>query len=812
MDYSIPAAIQKALSIDAIPGSTFLDAEHVVILMQENRSFDHAFGALQGVRGFNNPRAIKLPSGLPVWFQQDRNKNVYRPFRLGLTDTKSTWMGAVPHSRHSQVDAYNDGKYDNWIEAKRKKNTDIPLAMGYYNRADIPFNYALADAFTICDQYFCSAMTSTWPNRYFFWTGTVREEQRADSKAEMRNELPFGGGKWQAFPELLEDANIPWKIYQNDLSCGGGFTGEERSWLANFSCNPLERFEKYNVKFSDRYIRSLKGQVDTLPKEIFDLEAKLRKITALDSRKKVIDALNKKKKVLNTAKKELTTWSKENFDKLSARDKNLYTKAFSTNKSDPNYRDLTTLEYTDDDGKKRKMEAPKGDILHQFKQDVEEDKLPTVSWVVPAQRYSDHPSSPWYGSWYISEIIDILTKKPEVWQKTIFILTYDENDGYFDHVPPFVPPNPAIPNSGKCSEGIDAGIEYVTLKQELAEGRSKCTARGAPIGLGFRVPMIVASPWSKGGKVCSEVFDHTSTLQFLETFVNKKFDKNISMDQISDWRRTICGDLTSVFTEVDKDKKKTQNLPKISRDPYLENIHQTQYKGLPKGYEPLAQKEIEKENYPYSALLPQQEAGIRESTALPYELYVDGEFQKDSFKIAFKANNSVFGERSAGAPFTVYTGDSVRSYAVKADDSLSDDFDLGISKDLDIQVHGPNGFYRQFKNKGLSPDLGIYLQYEEVEGKLTGKLKMIIENRSGNKLSAKVIDRGYSQTPIHLILNANSHKTELINLKGSHHWYDLEVTIDGYDDFSWIYAGRVETGTLGYTDPQIGKTSKRIKE
>src|SRR5699024_8861021 len=174
-------------------------------------------------------------------------------------------------------------------------------------------------------------------------------------------------------------------------------------------------------------------------------------------------------------------------------------------------------------------------------------KCTSVSGLVPAQRYSDHPSSPWYGSWYISEIIDILSENPEVWKKTIFIMTYDENDGYYDHVPPFVPPNPQKKKSGVSSKGIDNEIEYVTKEEEIEEGRSKGTARSGPIGLGFRVPMIVASPWSKGGKVCSEVFDHTSTLQFLEHFLSNKFNKKIHMDQISAWRRTICGDLTSVF-------------------------------------------------------------------------------------------------------------------------------------------------------------------------------------------------------------------------------------------------------------------------
>src|SRR5690606_28248213 len=117
-------------------------------------------------------------------------------------------------------------------------------------------------------------MTSTWPNRFFFWTGTVRTEQDKNAKAEMRNELPFGGGKWPTFPELLEDAGVPWKIYQNDVSCGGGFSGEERSWLASLSCNPSERFQKYNVQFSDRYVTNPKIKADKLQKEIDDLNEK----------------------------------------------------------------------------------------------------------------------------------------------------------------------------------------------------------------------------------------------------------------------------------------------------------------------------------------------------------------------------------------------------------------------------------------------------------------------------------------------------------------------------------------------------------
>src|SRR4051812_7147435 len=77
---AFPASISRALAIDPAPGSTYLDAEHVVILMQENRSFDHCYGTLRGVRGFNDPRAVTLPSGQPVWFRPIASARPTRPF------------------------------------------------------------------------------------------------------------------------------------------------------------------------------------------------------------------------------------------------------------------------------------------------------------------------------------------------------------------------------------------------------------------------------------------------------------------------------------------------------------------------------------------------------------------------------------------------------------------------------------------------------------------------------------------------------------------------------------------------------------
>src|SRR5699024_3577436 len=137
------------------------------------------------------------------------------------------------------------------------------------------------------------------------------------------------------------------------------------------------------------------------------------------------------------------------------------------------------------------------------------------------------------------EAIDILTKNPEVWKKTIFVLTYDENDGYFDHLPPFVAPDPKDPASGKVSGLLDARPEFVH--------KSEQSSRQSTVGLGFRVPMVVVSPWSRGGYVNSEVFDHTSSIQFLEHFLSHKTGEKVFEDNISSWRRSLCGDLTSVF-------------------------------------------------------------------------------------------------------------------------------------------------------------------------------------------------------------------------------------------------------------------------
>lgn len=815
----MPGSIQRALAIEPAPGTSWADAEHIVILMQENRSFDHCFGTLQGVRGFNDPRAITLPDRKPVWLQTDKEGKTYSPFRLDLKDSKSTWMGALPHGRHDQVDANNKGKYDKWLLVKQSGKANwhnMPLTLGYHTREDIPFNYALADAFTICDQNFCSAMTSTTPNRSFFWTGKITVPENGEAKAHIRNtDYSYGKLGWETFPELLSQNGVNWKFYQNDLSCGGGFVGEERSWLANFGCNLLEFFKVYNVKFSDRYVTNLQKQLDELPAEIRALNE--ASPSSEETARKNKAAIKKKQEALDNATAEMAQWSAESYAKLSAGQKDLFHRAFVINKNDPQFRKLSQLEY-DDNGKQRQLPVPAGDLFWQFRKDVEDSKLPTVSWLASPQNFSDHPSAPWYGAWYVSEVMDILTKNPEVWKKTIFIVTYDENDGYYDHVPPFSIPDSNKPGTGKVSAGIDTEIEHVRLKNELAQGVAEKHAREAPIGLGYRVPLIIASPWSRGGKVCSEVFDHTSTLQFLETFVQRKFNKKIKSGNISEWRRTICGDLTSAFSETDA--VPSSKLPFLDQKKFVETIYSAQFKDLPSGFREIRGEELERMiAHPETANpLARQETGTRPACGLPYELHAAGEWdaKREVFVIRMGAGNKLFGQKSSGSPFTVYAPESFAGevcrnwhFAAKAGDQLTYDWPLSdfASGKYALRLHGPNGFYREFRGSKQDPGLRVDCMYETT-GKSkgpSGNIFLQLENRSGKSLKVTLKDHGYGKSDNTITLAPGAKKDIMVNRSEYKGWYDFSVTADQFPEWSQRFAGRAETGKETITDPVMGK-------
>jgi phospholipase C len=827
----LPASIQKAMAINPAPGSTYLDAEHVVILMQENRSFDHCFGTLKGVRGYNDPRAIDLPNKNKVWLQSNAKGETYAPFHLDIKNTKATWMSSLPHSWRNQVNARNDGKFDKWLENKRNGNpayANMPLTLGYHTRQDIPFYYALADAFTICDQNFCSALTGTNPNRLYFWSGTIREEQNENSRAHVWNEdMDYGTLKWATFPERLEDNDISWKCYQNEVAIDTGFEGEEDPWLSNFQDNPLEFFAQYNIHLHEPHIIAMHKRSVELPVKIDELQKQIATLQPDDAHVSHLKKqLREMQGYLESVNKEKEVYKLGMFEKLSDREKSIHKKAFSNNKNDPDFHKLVDLKYNDD-GTEREFLVPKGDVLHQFREDVKTGKLPTVSWVTAPENFSDHPSAAWYGAWYVSEVMDILTQNPEVWKKTIFILAYDENDGYFDHVPPFTAPHSHKEGTGKVSEGIDTRVEFVTLEQELARNNfPEKDDREDSIGLGFRVPLIIASPWSKGGWVNSEVFDHTSTLQFLEGFLSKKTGKSIKEPNISDWRRTVCGDLTSVFRPYNGETIPTPEF--LSKDAFAESIHKAQFKKLPDDYKLLTAEEIAliNTNPQASPYMAKQEKGIKPSSALPYQLYADGKLSADktSFGLKFTASNEAFGKAATGSPFNVYapgkylqdkdgqpTTENLRTwaYTVSAGDALTDTWLLQEFGDdhYHLRVYGPNGFFREFKGNAADPDLDIACEYQHSltdSKKLTGNVELKLHNLSHGAHTVEITNHAYNANNHKKIVAANTQANLVLNLANSHGWYDFSVKVSGSSVFEKRYAGRVETGKPGFTDPHMG--------
>jgi phospholipase C len=398
----MPPNVRRVLAQAAPRQGALRDIRHVVLLMQENRSFDHYFGTLAGVRGFDDPDALKLPNGRSVFYQPDaENPSGYLlPFHL---DTRRTSAQKIPSTSHAwavQHAAWNGGRMDNWMPAHRKADgVKAPYVMGYHTRDDIPFQFALAEAFTICDAYYCSVLGPTWPNRMYWMTGTIDPEGRGGGPM-INNKAIDGGFTWTTYAERLERAGISWKVYQQ---------------ADNYGCNMLENFRVFQ--------QAEPGS-------------------------------------------------------------SLYTRGM--------------------------VRGPEG----QFEYDAANDRLPAVSWIIPPSTQSEHPDyMPAAGAAFVASKIDAIAANPEVWAKTAFILNYDENDGIFDHVAPPVPPD------GTAQEFI----------------------RGLPIGAGYRVPCIIVSPWTAGGWVCSQPFDHASVLQFLEKFTG------VAEPNITDWRRKAFGDLTAPF-------------------------------------------------------------------------------------------------------------------------------------------------------------------------------------------------------------------------------------------------------------------------
>jgi len=658
----MPPVIRKALALPASGKTgTIADIEHVVILMQENRSFDHYFGMLRGVRGFSDPRPLTLPSGKSVWHQPGPDGQAVTPFRLDSATSAAQSMASLDHNWKGSHQRWKN--HDAWIAAKS------PMTMGHFSRADLPFYYALADAFTICDAYHCSLFGPTNPNRMFLFTGTsglaVGNDGRqaienppdeTNETADPRNDAAgFSAYRWTSYAERLGAAGIDWRIYQE---------------YDNYGDNALAYFANF---------RGLDPSSD----------------------------------LYRRARSWVSTSNAAN-------------------------------------AKQSRGEH----LVARFAEDIANNRLPQVSWIVTPYILSEHPAAcPAYGEQFVAGLLSVLAAHPEVWAKTAFILNYDENDGFFDHVPPPVPPT--APGMGRSTVSLDGEVY-----------------KGEPVGLGPRVPMIIVSPWTKGGFVNSQLFDHTSVIRFLE----RRF--GVMEPNITPWRRAVCGDLTSAFDFGADNRDWNALLP----DTGGYNAKADAAHLLPAVRRPTGNK------------LPVQEAGRRPARPLPYALEVTGAAEAGQFTLKIE-------NRGAAVALAVYADGGAAGpwfYTVDAGGHLTDRLPIGAAG-YAFTVHGPNGFLRRFAAKATAPAVTIEPRYDPANESLVLRLG----NTGSTPVTISIRPRTYMEAPArkHQLAPGMTVEDHWV-IAASDHWYDLEARSAGS---VWRFAGHCETGQPSWSDPAFGR-------
>jgi phospholipase C len=412
-----------------------------------------------------------------------------------------------------------------------------------------------------------------------------------------------------------------------------------------------------------------------------------------------------------------------------------------------------------------------GTLFDQFAADVASGNLPQVSWIVAPEAYSEHGNWPSnFGAWYVSQMLEALWANPDVWSKTVVFYMFDENDGFFDHMVPATPP-----------ESRAQGLSTVATTNEIYAGDAKHVL--GPYGLGVRVPMMVISPWSKGGWVSSEVFDHTSLIRFLE----RRFGEHkpgLVETNITPWRRAVAGDLTSTLDFDGKDSSLV-SLPSTSAYvPPDQNTHPDYVPAVPA----LQQ-------------LPKQEPGVRPARPVPYELYVLGDIDAVSgqIKLAF-ANRG-----KSAAVFQVRAPDSAGGpwvYTVGPQQHLTETWNWAGRGDVyDLSVHGPNGFLRVFRGRSAQPH-GVALVTTATYDREPGiTLEMV--SRSRQRETLRIYD-AYTQQTVSQVVEPGGVLVWHWPLTASFGWYDLSVTVESDSTFLEQLAGHVETGRSSMSDPALG--------
>ncbi|MGW4892710.1 phosphocholine-specific phospholipase C [Kitasatospora sp. NPDC004240] len=647
----VPGAVPSAAPSRT---GTLADARHIVVLMQENRSFDHYFGTLRGVRGFADRSAIQIAGGHSV-FNQPNGLGRQYPWQFSLTkpaggaDPKrlAQCNGDLAHGWGDQHTAWNGGRLDSWVLAKGNVRT-----LGFLTRDDIPFHYALADNWTVCDAYFCSVLSATGPNRTYHWSGQIDPAGAAGGPA-------YDGGdekglRWQTYAEALEAAGVSWKVYQNAAD--------------NYGDNALGYFSQFTSAPAGSPL-AVKG-MGSVP---------------------------------------------------------------------------------------RVTGRTPDDIVAAIKADVLAGTLPQVSWIVPNQEVSEHPyATPADGAHFVHNVIDALNADPDVYNSAILLLNYDENDGFFDHVPP-----PAAP-AGTPGEFYN----------------------GTNIGLGFRVPMIAVSPWSRGGWVSSEIFDHTSVLRFLEKWT-AAIGRPAAAPHISAWRRKVCGDLTGLFDFANP----VYGLPAL---PATGVIGMATCGPLPNPA-------------PVDNRLPAQEAGTRPARALPYQPNATLDRLEFGAAGAIKVWLKMANGGTAATHFAAYAN-AHRSggpwqYTVDPGGAQSDFFNCGTAYGgglYDLSVVGPNRFLRRFKGDATKAGryAAVTASYAVEPG--TGKqaLYLALANTGTTPLTFTVTSNNYrADGPWTYQVPAGGTVTDFFNAVAyTNGWYDFTVTVNADAAWSQRFTGHLETG------------------
>ena len=610
---------------------TIQDVKHVVILMQENRSFDHYFGTMNGVRGFNDPNILQFQNGSSDLFQFYSGNNfggahIFLPFLV-----TNDCINDVDHDEDSGLIAWDRGLWNAWLPAKG------PAVMEYYSRTNLPFYYALADNYTICDANFCSFIGPTFPNRIYLFTGTVDPRGNGGGPVLDNDDIPTNGCTWTTYPERLQTAGVSWKVYRPH----GDWFGDALQWFAQY--------------------------------------------------------------------------------KNAAPGNPLYDRGI----------------------------APVNDVIAAFKSDITNNTLPQVSWIIPTDLgTSEHPPfSVVKGEGFVQQALAALAANPEIYKSTVFILTYDENGGFYDHVPsPVAPPGTA-----------DEFVYY-----------------GSPLGLGVRVPMFIVSPWTRGGRVCSQVFDHTSVIRFLETWTG------VQETNISAWRRQICGDLTSAFDFAHPDN----SLPNLPAVPFAANVG---------GVSP---------SIPLTLTLPVQEPGVRPACPLPYQPDASCSTDCTSNRLFITLTNA----GTASVHFAIYANagrtDGPWRYDAPPGGSVNASFVQPLHADgiYDFTCYGPNGFQRRFAGN-INQDCNQF-EITSVIDAAKGGITVGLINSKTTPINFTITDNLNAGVAWNFNLPpASSTNSTFFSLTNNSGWYDLTVAADADTNFVRHLAGHIENGAFSFTEP-----------